>query len=666
MSFSGSCSAKYIPIIILLFSVSQPAFSQPDTDDIVIMIADFEGPDPEEIPVTESFYSWFQQTGAEDGTFSVVRLNQSIEAGETFQETLEQLQQYGADLVVYGVYDLPGTHVRVVVSVASTTGATAGQLMHIHFDVDNAFPLSELIPGSDPSERVRFLIDILTGYVYLSRDDFENALQYIDRSLERESSASHNLVALAYSLRGVVSMMLQGDALAALDDAERAIELDSGNYVHYTYRGGTLEMMGEIEAALDDYLTVNELDPSNPENLYNMSRMYRELGDYNSAIDCITTAILMVPDEQCYLNARGYIYNYLQDYVSAIDDISRALEIDPTYPTGWANLGCAHRGLGNIAEAIECFTNAEAYQQDPALDGSYYIDRGYCYSLLEDYESAISDYVSGTACSQRRPSDYAHLGWMQTQQEDFESAILSFDHALQLDADNPKYLSSRGYCYYMIHEREAAIRDFTGSIRLDPDGFDNYEFLGKAYADEGYLDAAADCFSVGFERASDPHEKAWYLSYRARCFEMAGDLESASMDLHEAVQLHPSEAYLHFRLGEIYYLLDREYEAIECYNEAIERGLTTDYLTGCLFQRGRSHLIVSNSEQAIQDLTTTLEYNPGYYDAYYFRGLAYLINDDLDPGREDIEYYILVGTDPFLLSRARQYLEQLEEQGLLR
>lgn len=653
-----SCIRYMLPVLLL----SMPLFGQSSEDKITVFFAEFSGPDPVVIPVTESLFSWFSSKGVEDETFSTVRLNEIIEVTGTFDENFGRFQQDGADLVVYGVYDMPGTHARVVISVASTAGITAGQVIHIHFDLEGTFPLSELIPGSDPPDRINFLIDMLTGYAYLSRDDFENALLCLNRSLDRVGMAPDDMVALAYSLRGLANRNF-GDTNAALEDADLAIELDPETHLHFTYRGGILETMGEVEAAIDDYLTVNELDPLNPENLYNMSRMYRLLGEYDNAIECISSAILLVPDEPCYLNTRGYIYIYMEEYVAAAEDIYRSLEIDTSYPTGWANLGCALREMGDIEEAIDSFTNALHFQQDVSLDASYYIDRGYCFELLGDYESAISDFEAGIECFQASSTEHAYLGWLHMQVEDYSSAITSYNNALQLNENNSELLSKRGYCNYMLSERQAAINDFNESLRLDPDGFDEYEHLGKAYAEENDYESAIHYFEEGYDHSTIPEEQSWFLSYICRCYLDILDHESSLTAALNAVQLNPSEPYFHFQLGDSYYMLDREYEAIECYDDAIEMGLTHEYMWFCSFRRGRSHLIIGNTDQAIEDLTTAMAYEPGWNDAdaYYFRGKAHFENGDFDLCREDMEHYIERGVDPSLLLNARRYLSNIGE-----
>jgi len=667
MSFSDFNVTRLISAIsgvaVLLLCVSLPVLGQPvENGDIIVLFADFEGPDPVGIPVTETLYSWIQQVGAEDGTFRVIRMGEPIGPLDSFEAAFERGLDEGADLVIYGVYDLPGTHVRLVVAIAACSGSQYGTVMQIPFDLTGTFPISELVPGSDPPERIRALSYFLACFTYLSRGDFEQGLEYFNKALEYEDSAPVEMIAATYSLRSFINLQWRNDALTALADANRAIDMDPENPIHYTYRGACYESMGELEDALEDYLTVKELDPSDPENLYNLSRLYQDLGYYDMAIDAINVAILLVPGDECYLNTRGCVYNYMGEYQAAADDISGALELNPDYPTGWANLACAERELGNLTEAIRCFSNAIEYQTDIALISSYMRNRGICYERLEDLDSAISNYTSSLELCPGTSANYYHLGWLLAQVEDYENALGYYDRALQMDGDNPAYLRGRGLCNYEILNTAEAIIDLATALEIDPDGFTtyNYEVLGKAYAEEDDFVSAIVCLSGGIDKASEPSEKSWLLSYRARCSRLAGDLESSMVDLTEATQLLPTEAFFHFKLGEVYYLMNRDEEAIESHSAAIERGLSSDYISGCLFQRGRSYLILNVYDQAVQDLTATLEHDPRYYDAYFFRGLAHYYNGELDMCREDMENFLQVGTDPVFTADARKILELLE------
>ena len=629
-------------------------------DELVIAITDLQGPDPYMVPVTESLFSWFSDIAAEDGSFTVVRHEGAIFPDGSYEEAYGELIEQGADLVLYGRYDLPGTRARLVISAVCLTGTVEGQTLHLHLDREGTFPLTELVPGSEPPDRIRFIANSLVALVHISEDSVEDGLVHLERALALEGSVPDDIAAFAYSLRSLVDLKRE-EAVTALQYADTSIELCPDWYLAYLYRGNAYEILGDLESALENYLIVDELEPLLPENLYNMSRMYRDLGDDEKAMETINTAIGLAPLEPAYLNTRGYLHNYLGEYEAAVEDISAALAIDPEYPTGWANLGCAQRELGLLEDAVESFTLALEYQEDPFLRGSYLRDRGGCYALLEDYSRGIEDYRAGMSLVGATAAGHAYLGWMLMQNGDYDEALQSYDDALAMDPGNPDYLSRRGECNYMNRDLQAAIEDFTMAESLDPDGFDGYEYLGKALSESGDQAAAIQCFTQGAERSDDPMERAWLISYRAVCNRVAGKIDEALMDYREASELQPDEPYFHFRLGETLWLMDREAEAVPCYDAAIEKGLGQDYMPGCLLQRGRSCIVLEDIDRAIADFDLALEIRPDFAEVYYFRGKAHYMRDEIDECVRDMEHYLEIGDDTELLMYVSIFLRELGE-----
>lgn len=660
MKCSGYLSAVMRSALALL-AVSLPTGTAlAESDDVVIAITDFQGPDPYMVPVTESLLSWFSDIAAEDSSFSVFRHEGTLPRDGTFEEVYGDFIDHGADLVLYGQYDLPGTRARLVLSAACLTGTVEGQRLHIHLDREGTFPLTELVPGSDPPDRIRFVANALVAMVHISEDSIDEGLVHLERALALEGSVPEEITAFAYSIRSLVDLKRE-EAVTALEYANTSIELCPDWYLAYLYRGNAYEILGDLESALENYLLVEELEPQIPENLYNMSRMYRDLGDTEKAMESINCAIELAPREPAYINTRGYLHNYLGDYEAAVEDISAALAIDPEYPTGWANLGCAQRELGLLEDAVESFTLALEYQEDPFLRGSYLRDRGGCYALLEDYSRGIEDYRAGMSLAGATAAGHAYLGWMLMQNGGYDEALQSYDNALAMDPGNPHYLSRRGKCNYMNRDLQAAIEDYTLAQTLDPEGFDGYEYLGKSLSESGDQAAAIQCFTQGAEGSDDPEERAWLISYRAVCNRLAGKIDEVLMDYREASELQPDEPYFHFRLGETLWLMDREPEAVMCYDTAIEKGLEQVYMPGCLLQRGRSYIVLEDIDRAIADFDRALEIRPDFAEVYYFRGKAHYMRDEIDECVRDMEHYLEIGDDTELLIYASIFLRELRE-----
>lgn len=273
-------------------------------------------------------------------------------------------------------------------------------------------------------------------------------------------------------------------------------------------------------------------------------------------------------------------------------------------------------------------------------------------------QGEVSEYDSSLA---PESSDYyGYNGWFLMNSGDFEGAIPFYDLALEIDGDNVEYLSERGFCNFSISRLESAIDDLTAALELDSLRIDDYEILGRAHSENGNLNESYYWFTLGIELSHDAEELSALYLYRARCYRLAGDYESAHSDLNQAIYYNPSTPYPHSRKGELYYLSMRDEDAVESFSKAIELGITDGYLTDVLFQRALSYMEMKEYDAAVADITELLRHEPGRVNAYYFRGMSYFYQGDDERFVDDLEHFLDVGSDPRLIPEARDILRDTQ------
>jgi tetratricopeptide (TPR) repeat protein len=251
---------------------------------------------------------------------------------------------------------------------------------------------------------------------------------------------------------------------------------------------------------------------------------------------------------------------------------------------------------------------------------------------------------------------YAYNGWYLMNSGDFEGALPFYDLALEIDGDNVEYLSERGFCNFSIGNLESAIDDLTAALELDSLRIEDYEILGRAHSENGNLNESYYWFTLGIELSHDAEELSALHLYRARCYRLAGDYESAHFDLNRAIYYNPSTPFPHSRKGELYYLSMRDEDAVESFSKAIDLGITDGYLADVLFQRALSYMEMKEFDAAVADITELLRHEPGRVNAYYFRGMSYFYQGDDERFVDDLEHFLEVGSDPRLIPEARNIL----------
>jgi serine/threonine-protein kinase len=232
----------------------------------------------------------------------------------------------------------------------------------------------------------------------------------------------------AYFYRGIAHSQQQ-DLPAALDDLDRAIQLDPTMAQAYYERGNVWFELGDRQRAISDYTQVIRLTPNSPKAYVNRGTARAELGDEQGAVDDYTQAIQLDPTfPAAYLN-RCLSRSNLKDHQEAIADCTQAINLQPNSVLAYQNRGLARRRLGDFTGAIDDFNIA--IRLDPN-DADPYYNRGLARYDLGDRQGAIADY---TAAIQRNPEHvFAHYdrGLVRVEAGDKRGAIEDFQQSATL------------------------------------------------------------------------------------------------------------------------------------------------------------------------------------------------------------------------------------------
>lgn len=222
------------------------------------------------------------------------------------------------------------------------------------------------------------------------KPEIQEALQEMNRAEQREEEQREKEQALTswdYIRRGNRARS-EGRQQNAMDEYQRATEVDPENAAAYVGLGLIYSDLGHLEKAVKEYNKAIELDPNyalaynNRGVLYNDSRQSEEaLKDYNKAIE-------LDPSYVDAYNNRGILYNNLGQSEEALKDYDKAIELDPNYVHAYNNRGFAYESLGKFAEAIEDYTRAIQ------LNSKYktvYLNRARAYSAIGEEALAEAD-----------------------------------------------------------------------------------------------------------------------------------------------------------------------------------------------------------------------------------------------------------------------------------
>ncbi len=139
----------------------------------------------------------------------------------------------------------------------------------------------------------------------------------------------------------------QGKINEAIDDFDKAIELDKHFPQAYAARGTAYLMISRPAKAAEDFDKALQLDPNNATTYVNRARAYMGLKMLDEAKADLDKAIELDPNLLAAYFNRGVLYMLKQDQQAALEDFNKCIAINPNAPAPYFNRAVAYIELGD-------------------------------------------------------------------------------------------------------------------------------------------------------------------------------------------------------------------------------------------------------------------------------------------------------------------------------
>lgn len=120
-------------------------------------------------------------------------------------------------------------------------------------------------------------------------------------------------------------------------------------------------------------------------------------------------------------------------------------------------------GSGEYKQASALYTKVIA--QDPENLNAY-LRRGFCHSVMKEYDAAIADFGVVIDKHGRDPYSFISRGSAYNKLEKYETAMVDFDKALGLDPENQEAYNNRGWAKNGLGLYKEACEDWKTSKKL--------------------------------------------------------------------------------------------------------------------------------------------------------------------------------------------------------
>ena len=336
--------------------------------------------------------------------------------------------------------------------------------------------------------------------------------------------------------------ILKTDALLALDQQERAVELLENALQHFDGEE-RVDLLFELADVYDDYeefdkifdclKMILEQDPINEEALYKICFWTDFTGRNEESIRLHQKIIDNNPySELAWFNLAA-AFQGIKLYEKAIDAYKYVLVIDEKFDYAYRNMGDAYIRMRKYKEAIEVL---EKVLELSRPEDVIYEAIGHCYDRLKNYAQARFYYRKASHLNLGDGKLYYKVALTYINEEQWGQAVKQLEAAMQLHRPNPDYNLAMGECKMHLGEIKEAIQYFSVVVRSRPRNVAGWDALIRCLYKAKFYEEALEQIRAALKLTEGKPLFLFY--YSAICFAM-GKPKEGLLQLEKAMQNAP-------------------------------------------------------------------------------------------------------------------------------
>lgn len=380
---------------------------------------------------------------------------------------------------------------------------------------------------------------------------FDIACKEIDSISERieKISPKSGLLGFHFCRRGACYRKI-GELRKALDDLNRAIELEPKLSDAYWHRHLVYIVQNNTKKALEDLSRITLYNPNHTAAHRSKAEIYRGKGDSHLAISGFNQAISSDPKNAELYYARAELLEKRGEYLLAIDDYRSADLYDPENTLALKKIGFYHFENQLWMISVNDFTALIKKQPSKQATAEAHLYRGRAWAKLGKFAEAISDLsISITLEPNNYLSLYYRGSFLRKCMPKKALQDLSVSLLLNSTVDNVKSYFHRGIIYTEMKRFDQALCDFQQAVLLDP-------HLAAAHCNLGIIEMkhnrnihlSVKRFNTALKM--DPTYIRAILC-RAEAAEKVNNINGAILDYTRAIHMKPESIDLRMTRGRL-------------------------------------------------------------------------------------------------------------------
>mgnify|MGYP004446856397 FL=1 len=468
---------------------------------------------------------------------------------------------------------------------------------------------------------------MVMGRYALSSEDYVLAIQRFNRVL-----ASKPFMPEAYFFRGLAKFYLE-DYHGADADCTHSIERSPYDPNGYVLRGLCRVHMSHFEDAARDYEQVISMAPLDKSAWHNLVLCRVEMKQWDRAVSALDSMMRTWPKEANFLCVRAQVAVEKTDTATPETYLKRALEVNRYEGRAWTFLSYISLNRGEWSQAEQQLDTAII--AEPRISGNY-INRALARYHQQNLRGAMSDYDIALEIDPKNYLGHFNRGLLRMQVGDDNRAIEDFDYVLSVDAENDLALYNRTILYDNTGDYRSALKDINSILQRNPYFWEGYMLRASLKRKTGDVAGAErDEFKVMKEQIEvrSGARKA-RVATRKQSNKNINDYDK----LVEADDNEPEKEYASQWRGKVQnrYV---ELKPLPAITEEILRDASPEQrLAFQSFNRGCVLLAENNHDDAIAAFSEAVKADVTMSEAYYNRGVAYIMKGEKKTGLADLSH----------------------------
>lgn len=480
------------------------------TDRVIILVAQFDGPEPPEKRRFANIIA--NQLRAEIEPYPQVSVVELREVITTKEQAIDMGAERRASMVIWGAYSLSSVAAPVSVNLEVLCPIKCGPVLEDDvkgvWRTDTSTEQLELFHvQTGLSLELSYLSLYLIGLIQDTIGNPAGAIQAFTDALEQPGTPippSERSTILFR--RAVVYSDLEDYDKAMVDLQEAALLTPKEGYIHgfigfvYMVQYQTVEALADLSLALE--YEANSIHYSNRAQLYRhfLNNNEQALNDYNEA------------------------------YKIAFDDELKAMVL--------ADRGDLQAEMGNVDLAFQDFAEAEKLDPDNAQVYSYRAD---LYEQQDRFQDAIEDYNRAIHLDRDNKHYIGRRGGAYLALNNPNRALVDLNRAIQLKTKSATVYHNRGSIYFERGEYERALPDLNRAINLDNTLGETYFARAHTQAALGHFAEAVDDFTKALPLEEDIADAIYYFRGLAYLSWSPDFTDEAIADLQQVLAISEDE-----------------------------------------------------------------------------------------------------------------------------